>query len=178
MLLETERLIIRPFNIFDLDDFFEYAKSPDVGPNAGWKPHESKRESLAVLEKFCESPYEFAIYHKNDHKVIGSVGVSPDRFRNYPEAKSIGYCMSKAYWGQGLMTEVVKSVLNYYFTKTNTFIISVNHYDFNSRSRRVIEKCGFICEGTLRFAARTYNGQVFDLVTYSLTRNEFFKTTF
>ena len=49
--IETERLILRPFEESDLDDFYEYAKNDNVGPNAGWKPHESKEESEKILDR-------------------------------------------------------------------------------------------------------------------------------
>ena len=44
--LETERLILREWQLKDLDDFYEYAKNPNVGSNAGWEPHSSKEVSL------------------------------------------------------------------------------------------------------------------------------------
>ena len=52
--IETDRLILRPFTYTDLDDLYEYAKNPNVGPNAGWKPHEDLDESMAILKNFIE----------------------------------------------------------------------------------------------------------------------------
>lgn len=49
--LETERLILRPWEITDLDDFFEYASINGVGEKAGWEYHKSKDESLEILKK-------------------------------------------------------------------------------------------------------------------------------
>lgn len=43
--LTTERLILRSFTMDDAADFYEYAKDPDTGIHAGWKPHESIEES-------------------------------------------------------------------------------------------------------------------------------------
>jgi len=62
--LETERLILRRFRETDLDDFNEYAKNPNVGPNAGWKPHESKEESMEILKQFIDSKEVWAIVEK------------------------------------------------------------------------------------------------------------------
>ena len=45
---ETQRLILRPWRIEDLEDFNHYCQDPEVGPNAGWKPHESLEESRAI----------------------------------------------------------------------------------------------------------------------------------
>ena len=48
--IETERLILRPWRLEDLEDLYQYAKNPEVGPNAGWKPHENLEESRKILE--------------------------------------------------------------------------------------------------------------------------------
>lgn len=53
-ILETERLLLRDFEESDLDDLFEYAKSPNVGPNAGWSPHMSKEDSMNIIKMFME----------------------------------------------------------------------------------------------------------------------------
>ena len=57
-MLETERLILRPWEESDAETLYEYAKDPDVGPIAGWPPHQSVEESLAVIRnvfKQCET---------------------------------------------------------------------------------------------------------------------------
>ena len=52
--LETERLILRAWEITDLDDFFEYASINGVGEKAGWEHHKSKDESLEILKMFID----------------------------------------------------------------------------------------------------------------------------
>ncbi|MBQ4638433.1 MAG: N-acetyltransferase, partial [Clostridia bacterium] len=52
--LETPRLILRPWKTSDIDDFFEYAKVPGVGEMAGWPHHTSKDTSKMVMESFIE----------------------------------------------------------------------------------------------------------------------------
>ena len=64
--LETERLILRAFEQSDLDDFFEYASVEGVGEMAGWKHHESKEESQAILNSFVEHDKTFAICLKEN----------------------------------------------------------------------------------------------------------------
>ena len=73
--LETDRLILRAFEEDDLDDFYEYASVPGVGEMAGWKHHENKEESKKILDMFIEGDKTFAIYHKKDNKIIGSIGI-------------------------------------------------------------------------------------------------------
>lgn len=48
-MLETERLLLRKWTEKDADSLFEYAKDPDVGPIAGWPPHQSAEESLSII---------------------------------------------------------------------------------------------------------------------------------
>ena len=163
--LETERLILREWSLTDLDDFFEYASNPDVGPRAGWSPHENKEKSLEILNHFIEGKKTFAIVYKKNNKVIGSLGVEfyglEDKlteFSNY-QGRSIGYVLSKDYWGQGLMPEAVKILIDYLFNVLDYDFLLSGHFDFNDRSRRVQEKCGFKPYRKLVFDTRMGIGQ-------------------
>lgn len=147
--LETDRLILREWSLNDLDDFFEYASNPDVGPRAGWIPHQNKEESLRILNRFIKEKKTFAIVYKQNNKVIGSLGVEfyelEDKlteFSNY-QGRSIGYVLSKDYWGQGLMPEAVKAVIDYLFNVLDYDFLTCGYFDFNNQSKRVQEKCGF-----------------------------------
>ena len=147
--LETERLILREWNLDDLDDLFEYASNPDVGPRAGWNPHKNKEESFAILNRFINGKKTFAIVYKDNNKVIGSLGVEfyeleeeLTEFNNY-QGRSIGYVLSKDYWGQGLMPEALKALIGYLFNELKYDFLVSGHFDFNTRSSRVQEKCGF-----------------------------------
>lgn len=148
--LETERLILREWNLQDLDDFFEYASIPGVGPMAGWPPHENKEISLEILKRFINGKKTFAIVYKENNKAIGSLGIeeygSEDKFTEFTpyQGRSIGYVLSKDYWGKGLMPEALKEVINYCFNDLDYDFLLSGHFDFNHRSCRVQEKCGFI----------------------------------
>ena len=149
IVIETKRLILREWNLNDLDDLFEYASDPDVGPRAGWSPHQNKEESLKILNRFINGKKTFAIMYKENNKVIGSLGVELydleeklTEFYHY-QGRSIGYVLSKDYWGQGLMPEAVTSIIDYLFNVLHYDFLTSGYYDFNDRSRRVQEKCGF-----------------------------------
>ena len=49
--LETERLILDKWTKKDARDLFAYASTPNVGPLAGWKPHETIGESKMRIKK-------------------------------------------------------------------------------------------------------------------------------
>lgn len=155
--LKTPRLILRPWRETDLEDFYEYAKVDGVGQMAGWLPHESKETTQMILDSFITHKKTFAL--ERNGKVIGSLGLE-----NYPEEKfpqlsylrgrSIGYVLSKDYWGQGLMPEAVSAVIDYAFKELRLDFLVVGHFVRNSQSRRVIEKCGFTYMGDGTYETR------------------------
>lgn len=171
--IETERLILRTWRLDDFGDFYEYASDPNVGPSAGWKPHTDRMESLNILISFIEGDEVFALEDKISGKAIGSIGLHPDRKRNNPKVRMIGYVLAKPFWGKGLALEAVSAVLNYAFSDLNLSMVSVYHFPFNHKSRSVIEKAGFTFEGVIREATILPGGEVTDDVCYSLTREEF-----
>ena len=87
----------------------------------------------------------------------------------------MGYVLARDFWGRGLMTEAAGAALRYGFEQMHLGVVSICHFDFNARSRRVIEKLGFTYEGTLRRAHVREDGRVCDELCYSMTREEFYK---
>lgn len=149
LILETRRLILRPFKQSDLEDFHEYASVEGVGEMAGWKHHETKEETQKILDKFINTDKTFAIVYKENNKVIGSLGVEEygmeeklSEFFEY-KGREIGFVLSKDYWGKGLMPEAVKAVIDYLFNVMDLDFLTCGYYDSNNQSKRVQEKCGF-----------------------------------
>ncbi len=170
--LETKRLILRPFQESDDVDLYEYAKNPNIGPHAGWPPHSSIEDSRRIIKTFIEENDVWALVLKEHNKVIGSVGLHKDKLRTADGILMLGYVLSEDYWGRGLAAEAAGAAVDYAFDELGILLLSVHHYPFNIQSRRVIEKCGFIYEGTLRHAAKLYDGTIYDLACYSLTKDE------
>jgi len=179
MKIETDRLTLRPFCESDLQDFYTYASVPGVGEMAGWPHHSSIETTQTVLNMFLESKDVFAIYHKADAKVIGSLGLhnNPHSWANEDERyshlrlKEIGYVLSKDYWGQGLIPEAVKAVIAYGFDKLGFEAFSCAHFVENYQSRRVIEKCGFVFVGEDKYYSKLMD-KYFDDMTYILLRDK------
>jgi putative acetyltransferase len=170
-----DRIILRNFSESDLNDFYEYCKDENIGPNAGWEPHKSIEDSKVILDKFVSSDDVWAIALKDSNKVIGSIGLHPDRKRLNVNAKMIGYVLSGAYHHKGYMSEAVKLVMNYAFNDLKIDLMAVYHYPHNLASKRVIERAGFKYEGTLRNASKIFNGTILDDVCYSITKEEYFR---
>ena len=110
-----------------------------------------------ILGSFIKHKKTFALEYNG--KVIGSLGIEEYSEENYPEldalqGREIGYVLSKAYWGQGLMPEAVKAVIDWLFHEVRLDFIIVGHFDRNAQSKRVIEKCGFQYIKTTKFETR------------------------
>ncbi|MBR4800098.1 MAG: GNAT family N-acetyltransferase [Clostridia bacterium] len=174
--LRTERLVLRPFCQADLDDLFEYASVDGVGQMAGWQPHKTKQDSQVILDKFIEHKKVFAVVKEG--KVIGSLGIGPYDEQKFPEfadkkAREIGYVLSKAYWGQGLMPEAVKEAIRYCFEDLGLDLLVCGHFVRNKQSARVQEKCGFHYYSNGKYTTRM--GTVEDDIVNILTREEWQK---
>ena len=152
--LTTDRLTLRPWRESDLSDLYEYASVDGVGQMAGWNPHRSMEESRIILDRFIKQKKTFALEYAG--KVIGSLGIEPYCEENHPEldamqGREIGYVLSKEYWGLGLMPEAVNAVIDWLFHEIQLDFIICGHFVRNNRSRRVIEKCGFLYSKTVLF---------------------------
>lgn len=155
--IETSRLILRPWQETDLDDFYEYASVPGVGEMAGWVHHRCVAESEQILSSFIRQKKTFALEFKENGKVIGSLGLEeldPDPVEGEMYGREIGHVLSKDYWGLGLMPEAVKAVADYCFHVLCFDYLTCGHFVRNDRSRRVIEKAGFRFFGETRYETR------------------------
>lgn len=171
--LETERLILREWTPADAEDLYEYARDPDVGPHAGWKPHEDVRESRKIIDELFRSNETWALVEKESGRIVGSIGLEQDKYRPEIRSRERGYSLGKAYWGRGYMTEAAKRLIHYAFEELKLEVLMIRTGDANLRSRRVIDKCGFTYEGTLRRAYRLYDGRLREVRCYSMLREEF-----
>ena len=163
---------IRPWRIEDADDLAEVINNKNIMDNLRdglpypYTPEDAKEYISAMLAADQDKTYAFAIT-VND-KVIGSIGV----FRKdniHRQTAEMGYYVSEAYWGQGIATCAVREVCTYIFENTDMIRIFAEPFAYNACSCRVLEKTGFVCEGTLRKNA-VKNGVVLDMKMYARVR--------
>lgn len=160
--IDTPRLLLRSWQEHDLEDFFAYASVDGVGEMAGWKHHESITETKNILHSFISDKNVFALELKATKKVIGSLGLHYSWANNEKsltdlKVKEIGYVLSKAYWGQGLMPEAVNAVIDYCFNELDLDALTVGHFVGNTQSKRVIEKNGFVYVTQDTYTAKELN---------------------
>lgn len=167
--IETERLLLRPITLDDTEAIYAYSKNENVGPNAGWKPHESIEETRELMEViFVGQEGVFGIVLKATGKLIGTIGLVEDRKRKYDKVKMLGYAIDEAHWGCGYTTEAAAALIHYGREVLQLRLISVYCYPFNERSKRVIAKLGFHYEGRLVLSEQLYNGVVYDHECYAM----------
>lgn len=174
--LETERLILRAWNEEDYLDLYEYAQDERVGPNAGWPPHKNEEESKGILKEFIKSSEVYAVELKSENKVIGGIGLhnrKPDEsLANLPQ-REIGYVLNPKYWGNGYIPEAVNRLIKYGFEELNLDIIWCGHYDFNHKSKRVIEKCGFRYQFTRKTTLKLLDNKEVNDLLYCMTKENY-----
>lgn len=145
----TDRLILRPWNINDSKDLFEYAKTDLVGPNVGWARHKTERESKNTILFFTRTKEVLAIVLKSENKVIGSISLHtscPHKYLKNLNQRELGYALNPKYWGNEYIKEAALTVIDYGFKRMNLDIIWCAHHNNNTNSKRVIEKLNFTYE--------------------------------
>lgn len=181
MILETTRLILRPWEDADAEILYKWASDPDVGPRAGWPVHTSVENSLEIIHGPLGEPETYALVLKETGEPIGSAGLfPPEEFcspADLPEGVvqlELGYWIAKPYWGRGLVPEAGRELLRHAFEDLNCVMAHCCHFDFNAQSKRVIEKLGF----TYRMTRETFCSQLRETrtdVCYILPRGEWEK---
>ena len=151
MVLETERLILRPWEESDAESLYQYAKDNRVGPIAGWPPHVSVESSHEVIRNVLSVPETYAVCLKEDNKAIGSIGLMIGKQSNLelPENEGeIGYWIGVPFWGQGLIPEATRELIRHAFTDLHIDTLWCGYFDGSEKSKRVQEKCGFLYHHT------------------------------
>lgn len=149
---ETERLILRPWELSDAEALYEYASEPLVGPIAGWAVHTSVENSREIIKTVLSAPETYAVVPKGTQKPIGSVGLMIGDKSNIglPETEcEVGYWIGVPFWGQGLIPEAVQCLIRHGFEDLQMQKMWCGCFDGNLQSKRVQEKCGFTYHHTV-----------------------------
>lgn len=175
-MIETDLVYLRPINIDDVEDMYEYCSNPKVTEMTTIPTYTSIDDGYFAMNNFFLNRDNkiqldsFAIVYKENEKMIGTIDCSP--FRGNGRIVEVGYVLNDKYWNKGIMTELLKLYCGYLFTNTNVERIEISHFINNNGSRRVIEKNNFTFEGIKR-AYIVKDNIEYDLKTYSLLKKEF-----
>lgn len=174
--IETDRLILRRYVIEDADAMYKnWAFDSDVTKFLTWQPHSSVEVSRGIIENWLkeysdEKYYQWAIVLKdNGNEPIGDISVV--HMKEDISMVHIGYCLGRAWWRRGIMSEALKAVMDFMFDTVEVNRVESRHDPMNPNSGKVMQKCGMKYEGTLRSADRNNQG-ICDACYYALLRSE------
>lgn len=145
-MLTTDRLILRRWEESDAESLFEYARDPEVGPIAGWPPHQSIEESREIIRTVFNGAEAYAVCLREDNRAIGAIELKLNGHTDLTERGDeceLGYWLGKPFWGQGIMPEAVKEMLRRAFEDLGMQKVWIGYYEGNTKSKRVQEKAGF-----------------------------------
>lgn len=175
MTLQTKRILLRPWREEDAENLYKYAKDPEVGVPAGWLPHTSVENSREIIRGVLSAPDTYAVCLKEDGKPIGSVGFHRNDLAENDDEYELGYWIGKPFWGQGLIPEASREMLRYAFEDLGMARVWCGHYDGNVKSRRVMEKLGFVYHHTTEGIEVSLLGEIRTGHALLLTREEWMK---
>ena len=176
--LETDRLILRKATREDAIPMFRnWASDPEVTKFLTWPTHDKVEVSRYVLESWIseygkDDFYQWMIVEKCLGEPVGSISVVRQN-EEIAEAE-IGYCIGRAWWHRGIMTEALTAVMEYLITDVGMNRIAARHDPNNPHSGGVMRKCGMEYEGTSRASDRNNRG-ICDASHYGISRSDWEK---
>jgi len=169
--VETVRLVLRKPTISDIDAIFvRYASAPEVTKFLGWPRHKVIDDTRAFIQ-FSDAEWHrwpagpYLIEARDTGVLLGSTGLG---FETAQRAAT-GYVLARDAWGQGYATEVLHAIVAIAASASVRRLYALCHPEHEA-SRRVLQKCGFTCEATLRQYAEFPNlrpGEPGDVLCYA-----------
>lgn len=178
--IETERLILRRFAYEDADAMLKNWVADEKIQSLYSEPVYTTQEAVkGLLDKYIgsyerEDCYRWAVIEKQSGECIGQIAYFLVDSKNH--FAEIEYCIGAAFQCRGYATEAAKAVIAYGFDRINLHKVQICTKTMNAPSKRVIEKCGFIYEGTLRDYFYM-NGEYVGRLYFSMLRAEYEQKT-
>lgn len=176
-ILETERLILRPFAMEDAPAMYaNWASDDEVTKYLTWPTHASVAVTEQVIRSWVEryqdpSFYQWMIVLKADPRdSIGAISVV-NQIDDRIQLAHVGYCIGRKWWHQGITSEAFKRVISFLFDEVGVLKVEARHDPRNPHSGAVMRKCGLKPEGTLRQSGWNNQG-ICDECYYGLLASE------
>ncbi len=173
--LETERLVLRPFDLSDAPVVQKLASAFEVADTTLNVPHpyrDGVAEAWILTHKQLHRAgalVNFAIVLRETQQLMGAVGL---RVQPGHQRGELGYWIGLPYWRLGYCTEAAEAVVAYGFERLGLNRIHASHFHRNPASGRVLQKLGMRHEGRFREHVRKWD-QFEDLEKYGILRSEF-----
>ena len=180
MIIQTQRLIVRPIELKDRIEVYKYRSNPEISQHLSFVP-----ESLEDVGHFiAKNPKEFnlpetwfqlVIVLKETNGVIGDIGVH--FFGKENKQVELGYTLSNLYQNKGFASEAIENVIDFLFTNLNKHRIVLSIDPENTASIRLATRLGFRKEGHF-VKSLFFKNQWVDDVVYALLNEDWLKTKY
>ena len=172
--LKTPRLTLRRYRTEDAPAMYKnWASDPEVTRFLTWNAHKDPSETAAIVAAWVETYESEETYHwgiEYEGELIGDLAVV---LANWKHGYAVlGYCLGRAYWGKGIMSEAVKAVTAFLIREVGYHRIIIRHAVKNPASGRVAEKCGFTREGVQREHFLNRDGEFLDIAMWAILESE------
>ena len=173
MIIQFENIRIREFQLADLKSLVKYANNYKISKymrdSFPYPYTETNALNWIELTKANNSTLSFAI--ANEVEVIGGIGAFPQNDVHRFSAE-VGFWIGEPFWNQGIISKSLRAFCNYLFSNYEFNRLFANVFEGNDASKRVLEKTGFVIEGTLRKSVTKENKFV-DQYIYGLLKEDF-----
>jgi RimJ/RimL family protein N-acetyltransferase len=168
-----EGIILRPWSIEDAKELAELSNNRNIADNLQdlfpfpYAIKDARKWLKTILP--VDPPRNFAVVY--GEIIVGNIGIltKEDIHRKNVE---IGYFLSEKYWGQGIATKAIKAITSYAFSNFDIVRAYAETFSDNLRSKRALEKAGFVLEATFRDNI-IKNGILKDSCIYSVLKDNF-----
>ena len=158
-MLHTPRLILRRWQVgneIEISAQYSYATNSDVTRASGWAPYDDIEECRSYHDKVqAPDPECFAIILKRTGLPIGSIAFKPlPAAQKLPDGgdpaacREVGFWLGEPHWGRGFMPEALGAMLRHGFENLGLSTVYARHFLDNTRSRILLEHCGFAYDHT------------------------------
>lgn len=175
--LESDELILKKVEDKDADDLFEILTNENVFK---YRPGNPLKNLAAVKNVIGHYERDFnkhktiflgIFYRKAENKLVGIAEIF--EFDEKASRVEIGYTVNEKYWGKGFATNATRLMLDFLFNVIGVNSIQATPMPVNVKSKNVLERCGFIHEGTLRQVKHWTGVGIVDLEMYSILKTEY-----
>ena len=149
-MMETERILLRPFRDSDEEILFDFINDPEVAYNTGWSLCIGREDSRSFLLESFNNDHTWVIELKGTGDTIGCIHHDevriPIQYMHDKNQREVGFWIGRPYWNHGFCTEALRLLVDHCFNKIGVTALWGGCYIENQASARVMEKCGFIDE--------------------------------
>lgn len=174
--LETDRLILRKFELNDAEAMYNnWASDDEVTKYVTWNSHANVEVTKEKISEWVESykndnVYQWIMVLKETNEPIGAIAVVKEK--EVKKIAELGACIGKKWWGKGYTAEALKKVVDFLLDDVNYNRIEAVHVIDNPNSGKAMIKAGFKYEGILRQRGLNKNKENIDLAMYSILKSD------